>query len=533
MRAMRRRRTTLVGAAVLTVAAVTAASCSDPTAGDGSGEQPQSGGSITMALAEAPDMLDPTFAQTYVGRIVFANVCEKLYDINADVEVVPQLAADLPEISEDGTVYTIPLREGVAFNDGTDFDAEAVKTSLERHMNHEESSRASELQAVEEVTAVDPTTVRLTLSEPYAPLLAILSDRSGMIMSPAQLDELGDDFADEPVCVGPFQFADRPSNDRIELTKSEHYYDQDQVRLDELTFTAVSQPNVRAANLRSGDVQVSDRIQPPDVESLENDSGTRLDTVTSLGYQGITINVSNSNGAANPPFETVDTPLAQHPELRQALSLALDREAINEVVFQGQYVPGCSPISPVSPFATDSPCPGRDVERAQQLVADSGVDTPIPVELVIQAGDQQAIELGTVIQGMAEEVGFEVEVQPVEFTTALDQSRQGDFEAFQVGWSGRIDPDQNIDPFWSPESTLNYSGANYDDVQRLLADARASTDDAERTQIYAELVEVLRERANILYLYHPKVILGVRGNVDGIGFYPDGIVRFKTAHFTG
>lgn len=526
---MMRRRTMIVGAAVL---ALTAASCSNPTEG-GSGGEPQSGGHLIMGLAEAPDMLDPTFARTYVGRIVFANMCEKLYDINADVEVVPQLAAELPEITGDGTVYTIPLREGVTFNDGTPFDAEAVKTSLERHMNNEESARASELQAVDEVTAVDEHTVEITLSEPYAPLVAILSDRSGMIMSPTQLEELGDDFADEPVCVGPFEFADRPSNDRIELVKSDDYYDQDQVRIDEVTFTAVTQPNVRSANLRSGDIHVADRIQPQDVETLENDAQTTLDAVTSLGYQGISINVSNSNGSANPPFRTVDTALAQHPELRQALSLAIDREALNDVVFKGEYVPGCSPISPASPFALDQPCPEHDVERASQLVAQTGVDTPVPVELIVQAGDQQAAQIGTVIQGMAEEAGFDVEVQPVEFTTALDQTEAGDFQAFQIGWSGRIDPDQNIDPFWSPTSSLNVTGANYDDVLGLLADARATTDTAERQQIYGELVQTMQEHANIVYLYHQRVILGIRGNVDGIAFYPDGIVRLKTAHFTG
>lgn len=528
------RRARITGLAVLAVAAITATSCSDPTdSGSGGESQGQAGGHLTMALAEAPDMLDPTFARTYVGRIVFANMCEKLYDINADVEIVPQLAAALPEISGDGTEYTIRLREGVKFNDGTDFDAEAVKTSLERHMNHEQSARASELQAVDEVTVVDEHTVRLSLSEPYAPLLAILADRSGMIMSPAQLEELGDDFADEPVCVAPFSFADRPSNDRIELEKSEHYYDRDQVRLDSVTFEAVTQPNVRAANLRSGDIQAADRIQPQDVSTLEEDPQTNLSAVTSLGYQGITINVSNSNGAANPPFRTVETPLAQHPELRRAFSLALDREAINNVVFNGQYVPGCSPISPASPFTTGEQCPGRDLEGAKQLVAKTGVDTPVPVELIVQAGDQQSIRLGTVIQGMAEEAGFDVEVRPVEFTTALDQTEAGDFQAFQIGWSGRVDPDQNIDPFWSPESSLNASGANYDDVLDLLKESRATTDTAERTRIYAELVRTLQEHANIIYLYHEKVILGVRADVAGIGFYPDGIVRLKTARFTG
>lgn len=511
--------------------------CSNPSGtgggSSGGGGQAKEGGTLTVGLAEAPDKLDPTVASTYVGRIVFANMCEKLYDVDENLELVPQLAAEMPKISADGKTYTIKLREGVKFNDGTDLDAAAVKKTLDHYRTAPKSARAADLGHVEKVEAVDPTTVKVSLKAPFAPLTSILADRSGMILSPKQLDKLGDEFSKNPVCVGPFQFEARPSSDRIELTKSSHYYDKDKVRLDGVNFTVVTQPNVRAANLRSGDIDLADRIEPAHVETVKNAEGVKVRSVTSLGYDGITFNVSNSNGAGNAPYKTVDTPMAEHPELRQAFALSLDRETINKVVYNGQYVPACTPIPSVNPLAPETECPEQDVAKAKQLVEQSGVQTPVKVELVVQAANSQASKLGTVIQSMAKKAGFQVEVKPTEFTTGLSEARAGSFEAFNVGWSGRIDPDQNIAPFWDPESRNNFSGADYADVQKLIEQERATTDPAKRKEIFAKLNEAFLKHNNIIYFVHPKLILGQRANVTGVEFYGDGLIRLKTAALTG
>lgn len=515
--------------------ALTLAACSQPSTGpsDTGGGGSQEGGTATVALAEAPDALDPTVASTYVGRIVFANMCEKLYDAGDGLSLVPQLADAMPKISEDGKTYTIPLRQGVRFNDGTKMDAEAVTKTLKHYMTDPKSVRSAELTSIDSVEAVDPSTVQINLKQAYSPLTAILADRSGMILSPKQLDKLGADFGDDPVCVGPFSFKDRPSSDRIELTKSQYYYDKAEVHLDGVDFEAVTQPNVRAANLRSGDVDVADRIAPPDIVALEGQSEVKLAPLTSIGYQGTTLNVANSDGAGKPGNHTLDNPLAQHPELREALSLSLDRDTINEVVFQGQYVPGCTPISPASPFSPDIACPEPDIEKAKQLVAESGVPTPIPVSLTVQAANSEAAKLGTVVQSMAKEAGFEVSVKPTEFTTALTAAAEGDFEAFSVGWSGRLDPDANIAPFWDPASALNYSGADYPDVQKLIAEERATTDVAKRKEIFQQLSEAFLEHNNIIYLYYPKVVMGYQSSVTGIQYLGDGLIRMKTASVGG
>ncbi|MGH3320512.1 MAG: ABC transporter substrate-binding protein [Streptosporangiaceae bacterium] len=515
------------------------AACSSPTGtssgssgGGGGGAQIKDGGHLTVALAEAPDALDPTTAQTYVGRIVFINMCEKLYDINAQTELVPQLASGMPQISDGGKTYTIHLRKNIKFNDGTPFNAQAVKTTLERDINNKRSSRASSLTAIDKVTVVDPSTVKLHLKRPYAPLTSILAARAGMILSPAQLKKLGNDFSDHPVCVGPFSFDSRPSSDRIELKKSKYYYDKDKVHLDRVTFKVVGQPSVRSTNLRAGAVDVAGRLQPSDVASLKSNPDVQLKMPVSLGYQGITINVSNTSGAGKPSKKPADNPLAKHQQLRQALALSLNRQQINQVVFNGLYKPGCSPISPASPFFTGVPCPKQDLAKAKQLVKASGVKTPIPVTLIVEANNQLATKLGQVIQNMAKKAGFDVKVKPTEFTTSLKQSQAGDFETFHIGWSGRVDPDQNIAPFWEPTSLLNYSGANYDDVTALMDKARATTDMGQRKQIYRKLVQTLNQHLNIIYLYHEREILGVSGKVAGVHYYADNLIRLKTAGFT-
>jgi peptide/nickel transport system substrate-binding protein len=506
-------------------------STSSGTGGTANNGPAKAGGTMTVALAEDPDLLDPTLARTFVGRMVFANMCEKLYDVNAKLQIVPQLAASMPKFSDGGKTVTIALRQGIKFNDGTTFDADAVKTSLDRHRTLKASSRASELEPVESVQAVGSDTIRLKLSAAYAPLTAQLADRSGMIMSPAQLKKLGDKFASNPVCVGPFSFVSRSEGNQIVLKKSTDYYDASKVKLDRLVYKIIDEPSARAANLRSGDVDVAERLDPVSAKTVKADSNLSLLDVTSLGYQGLTINVGNKNGLGK-PMENVGTPLAQHPQLRQALSLALDRNTINKVVFQGAYTPGCGPVSPVSPYFDKSvACPARDVAKAKQLVAQSGVKPPIPVSLMLNT-DAVTLRLGQVIQSMAKDAGFAVKLQPTEFTTALDKADAGTFDTFQVGWSGRIDPDGNIQQFVGKTGSQNDSGYADPKLDALLDKARTTLDQGQRTQLYGQATQMLLNSAPLIYLYHDHYFTGVQKKVTGIQIFGDGLPRFKEAGFT-
>jgi peptide/nickel transport system substrate-binding protein len=514
-------------AALAALAPLTLSACSSPaTSGHTTATT-----SLTVGLAEAPDALDPTTSSTFVSRIVYANMCEKLYDINSGLTIVPQLAAALPQISADGRTYTIRLRPGITFNDGTPLTASAVRTTLDWYRTNPVSQRASELKQVQSVQVTGPRTVQLHLSSAFAPLTSILADRSGMILSPAKLHKLGSNFSRDPVCVGPFSFVSRPGIDQINLAKSPYYYGKSAVHLQKVTFQVITDQSARTADLESGEIQVADRIQPSDVASVQGNAATRIEGQNSLGYQGLDFNVGNVHGSLHTPGQAAN-PFAQHPQLRQAFELSLNRATLNKVAFDGQYTPGCTPIPPDSPWAVPVSCPAQNLSQARALIAASGVRTPIHVTLMLQNSPLE-LQVGSVIQTMAKQAGFDVSLQPTEFTTALARAEAGNYEMFQVGWSGRIDPDQNIYPDWYPGSGLNYTGADYPALNQLLTQARASTSTSARHSLYTRIVQLLGSERNIIYLWYDKYELGLRKNVSGVGFYPDGLIRLKTAQVGG
>src|SRR4029450_414270 len=192
-------------------------------AGGSLAAEQEDGRPLPIGLAEDPDALDPTLARTFVGRMVFLHMCEKLYDLNAKLEIVPQLAAAMPALSGDKKRMTIKIRRGVRFNDGTPLNAQAVKISLDRHRTLTGSARASEISPVTSVNVVNNYTVRLNLNARYSPLTARVARRAGMIMSPKQLDALGSRFASSPVCVGPFKFTSRTAGDRVLVDQAPVY----------------------------------------------------------------------------------------------------------------------------------------------------------------------------------------------------------------------------------------------------------------------------------------------------------------------
>jgi peptide/nickel transport system substrate-binding protein len=464
--------------------------------------------------------------------MVFAQMCEKLYDVDGELRLVPQLASALPQVSRDGRTVTIALRKGVRFNDGTRFDAAAVKTSLDRHRTLKESSRSGELAPVSNVEVVDPLTVRLHLKARFSPLTSLLADRSGMVMSPTALKRLGAKFATAPVCVGPFRFRSRVAGDRIVLDRSPYYYDRTDVKLQRVVFRIITEGSVRASNLRSGDVDAAERLEPVDVVSIKGDPSIRLQQTPSIGYQGLTINVGNQDGTGK-PFDRLDTPLAAHPELREAFEDSLDRETINKVVFFDQFLPGCSSISPVSQWHNPGlRCPGRDLDKARELVRSSGVKAPVPVKLMLE-NDQQQLRLAQVIQAMAGEAGFKVTLQPMEFTSALDRGDAGDFDVFMIGWSGRVDPDGNLFNQVASTGPLNYGGLADPALDRLLDQGRQEKDPARRKAIYERADARNRADRSVMVLYHQRLFTGSRQGVHGMEVRPDGLPRFVHASVEG
>ena len=481
---------------------------------------------LVIALNQDPDILDPTLARTYVGRIIFSQMCEKLYEIDEGLRIHPQLAAAMPTITDGGRTVTIKLRSGVKFNDGTPMDAEAVKFSLERHRTLKGSNRASELAPVEATEVVDPLTVRLRLKAPFSPLLAQLTDRAGMPLSPTAVNKLGEKFGTAPVCVGPWQFAERVAQDRIVVEKSTHYFDPAQAKFDKIIFRIIADDNVRLANLKSGDIDVMHQVSPTDATAIKREGRFELSNVTGLGYDGITINLRNKTGKQNPPGD-LGTPLANDPRVREALELSIDREALNQVAWDGLYTPGCTPIPPISVFADKSrKCPGRDVARAKKLLADAGLAGGYSFELVV-VNNPRSRRVGEVIQQMAREAGFNIALRAQEFASALTDNEDGKHQAFQIGWSGRVDPDGNIHQIQTCKGSLNSTGACDEKIDALLNKAREVSDVDQRRGLYREAIDLFDARRNVIYLYHPNYLVAFPKNLKGYKAVPDGLIRIK------
>jgi peptide/nickel transport system substrate-binding protein len=495
------------------------------------GRPAREGGDLVMALSSEPDKLDPTTSSSLYTRYVMNAMCEKLYDIDATGGLVPQLATALPSVSPDGLTVTVPVRTGIRFADGAPFDAAAVVTTLQRHLTLKGSTRRGELGPVAGIEAPDPSTVVIRYERPFAPLTASLADRAGMIMSPKALAELGADFGRAPVCVGPFRFAARVPQTSVTLVRDPNYYAADQVHLDSITYRIITDANIRAANLRSGDVQVADRISTQDVDALQLEDGIGVLQIGSLGYQAVTFNIGNVNGAGEPP-QPIGTPVASDPRVRQAFALSVNRTALVNSVFNNWYEPACSPISPASPFSTPASeaCQPFDPARARQLLTEAGVEVPYRLTMQV-SNNSDTLRLAQALQASVREGGFEITIQPVEYSTLLDVQDRGDFELLQLGWSGRIDPHGNMANFLTTGASNNYSGYSNPEVDRLLREAAQLTDPAARAQAYGRVVEIVQRDVPLLYLYRERNLTAYTTNVAGIDTYADGVVRLGRAGF--
>ena len=473
---------------------------------------------LRFGLAEDPDVLDPTLARTFVGRIVFAALCDKLFDIDEKLDIVPQLATGY-EWSADRKTLTIKLRKGVTFHDGEKLDAAAVKFNIERHKTMAGSNRRGELAPVTGVDVVDDSTVRLNLSAPFAPLLAQLADRAGMMVSPKAAQAEGDKFGSRPVCSGPFRLVERVAQDRIVLERYPNYWNKGEIHFDKIVYLPIVDATVRLANLKSGQLDFIERVGTSDIAALKTDSRFKISRITEIGYQGITINVGKSDLAQK-------NPLGRDPRVREAFELALDRDGIAQVAMDGEADVGNQWVAPSNAFyAKNMPVPKRDVAKAKALLQAAGVSNPSFTLMTPTTSDAQKI--AQVVQSMVKEAGFDVKIQSTEFATSLNMADKGDFEAYVLAWSGRADPDGNIFSFDGCKQPLDYAGYCKQEVDDLLNRSRTTLDPSERKKIYAELAAIVLKDRPIVYLFHRHWLWAHTSKLSGLRTIPDGLVRVQ------
>ncbi len=479
------------------------------------------GGTLRAALDFDPPTMDPHRSGTVVDRHVYQNLYDKLVDTDQNLTIVPMLATSWT-ISRDGKTVTFKLRQGVRFHDGTPFNAEAVKYNVERMQDPKfPSARRAEIGPIERVSVVDPSTVQFHLEKPYSPLLYVLTDRAGMMLSPAAAQREGLNFALRPVGTGPFRFVEKVPQDHITLERFPDHWDKGLPYLDRIVFRTIVDDNARVANLKSGDVEIISRVPLPQVSPLTKEAaqpGARFSLLQfgAFRWDGITLNTTK------PPFD--------NRLLRQAFSAAVDREAIANAVLQGAAYPAYSFFPNGTPaFDASWKLPPRNVALARERLQSAGQPKGFAFTL-ITGGGQQDQSVAQAVQAMVADVGIQMRIQVVEGGVLLDEITRLQHQGALVFWSGRPDPDFDIYPFVTQSGIggFNFSGYTNARVQVLLDAARLLNDMTQRRRAYSEVTKVLADDMPYVTLYFPKEYKLVANRLHGFVLVPDGMLRLRT-----
>ena len=472
------------------------------------------GGTLVVGLNNGdPDSLDPSLFRNLSAVEIANTFCERLYVFNGRAQVVPRLAAALPAISKDKLTYTIRLRKGILFNDGTPFDAQAVATTIMRGKTLPGSAKASDFSAISSVTAPNASTVVIHLSSRFSPLTSILATSDGMIMSQAQLAKLGSDFGSDPICVGPFAFDHWDHGLDVTVVKSHYYYAQDAVHLDKIVFTDATSPPAALAALQAGDLQVIDSVPSSELSTIRQSPSLSEIHRAALGYTAVVINIGNKNGVGNLPYQNVGSPLATSPKLRQAFEEAIDRKAWL-ALSGGTDEPGCTPLAPQSPYYVAIPCTPFDPADAKKLVAASA--TPNPTVHLIASG-----AFAEFIQAEEAAVGINVVLDPEPGATAQADKLAGNFDAeLQATPNGTV-PDRIIYGPLATSGSSNYSGYANPRLDAILANSRKATSATALKTLYRAAEKIVQADRPIIYLEHPSTDTAFSSSVSGVELNSD------------
>jgi peptide/nickel transport system substrate-binding protein len=465
--------------------------------------------------------MDPHRSAAAVDRQVFQNLYDKLVDTDENLKIVPMLAASWT-VSPDGKTYTLNLQQGVKFHDGTPFNAQAAKYNFDRMRDPKfPSARRSELGPVTAAEAVDSSTLRLTLERPFSPLMYVLTDRAGMMVSPAAAEKDGLNFALHPVGTGPFRFVEKVPQDHLTLERNSDYWAKGQPYLGRIIYRTIVDDNARVASLKSGDTDMINAPPLPQIASLKKEamqSGARFRVIEKgpFSYNGIWLNVTK------PPFD--------NKLLRQALNATIDRNAIANVVLQGNADAIYSFFPPGTPAYDPSwKVPPRNLALAKEKLQTAGHAGGFEFTL-LSVPNQTAQSVAQAIQSMASEAGIQAKIQLIEFGTFLDVLGKLQHQAGVLGWSGRPDPDFDIYPFVTKSGLGSFNDSGYDNpkVDELLDAARLLQDMTQRRRAYSEATKILADDMPYVWLYSVKEYKLVSTRVQGFVDQPDGMMRLRT-----
>ncbi len=478
----------------------------------GSSATVKTGGTLRVAQESEIVTLDPNNSGLVVEREIYYNMYDSLVAIDPGLKFVPSLATDWKY--SDPTTLTFTLRKGVKFQDGTDFSADAVKFNIDRYLTDPKSLRKSELASVDSVEVKDPQTAVFHLKKPDATLLAQLVDRAGMMLSPTAVKAGGAGFTVSPINAGtgPFQFVEWKRDDHLTLKRNPNYWKRDSSGkqlpyLDQLTYRPMINLDAMLAGLKTSDLDFARGIAAKDVEAIKADSSLVYKDVPALGFQGFEVN----SGAE--PFNDAAK--------RKAVALALDRAQYLKNVQFNVGVVSHGPIPPSS-WAAD---PSEKIyDQADPAKAKS---TATGFSFTLKTGNtQDAIQGGQLIQAQLAKAGITVTLSPEDFGKLTTETRAHQFQAALSGWSGRIDPDGNMFAWFHTGGSFNDGQYSNAQVDTDLEQARATTDQAKRKQLYDDAQKALVQDGAYMFTYHPTAQWISSTKVHNFTLFPDTINRF-------
>ncbi|WP_166354488.1 ABC transporter substrate-binding protein [Phytoactinopolyspora limicola] len=482
--------------ALVIATAMAAAACGSPDDGSGSptserntsdADADADGGAggdteLVANLAEALTTLDPARgsanAMATVGYAIYDTLMkvEKLGD-----EPTPNIAESL-EPNDDFTVWTMTLPSGVKFSDGTDFDADAVKYNMDRHIDPDVGSTAAALlSSVESVEAPDETTVVFNLAYSFANFPTVLafdgSGTAGYVASPTALEEYGDDYTTHAAGVGPFALESWSPGADVVLVPNPEYWNREnkQMQLSRIVLKNIEDEQSLYQAVQAGDIDLGWFAEP----SILSDAITNERVVTVMGVgsdqESIALNLTV------PPFDDI--------RARQAVSMAIDRQEIIDLIMEGMAEPAYNLFPPTDPFHNDAANPDYDLEAAQALVAEYEADTGQPFEFNYDCrGDIRAT---SVIERQLTAAGMNVTVRNVSGADRLAAYLAGDYQAVCWTMAGFLTPDALPYRFFHSAGDLNSMGFDNADFDAYVDGARQVDDPAEQKELWSSADEVL------------------------------------------
>ncbi|TVQ39559.1 MAG: hypothetical protein EA384_05860 [Spirochaetaceae bacterium] len=455
------------------------------------------GDTLRFALSGNPDTLDPQATQGTLTFQVLRSVYDTLVEPDHDGRIVPALAESW-QVSTDNLSWTFQLRRGVSFHNGDRLTAADVAATFARLLDPGLGSpHAKEFASLREIRTPDEYTVVFELDHPYSPLLSSLATGWSAIL-PRSLIAAQHDFAAHPVGTGPFRFEQWIRDNRIALLRNPDYWIPAVPIVERVHFNIITEVAVQVQGVLTGDLHIIDMVGPTDIARIERDPRTRLDTGLSSLVMVLAINTRRD-------------PLSDL-RLRRAINHAVDKQSILDVAYAGGKVIGTF-MDYGDPYYVDlADLYPYNPQRARRLVAEAGAAMRT-LDLVLPQNYEPHVRAGEMYQQMLAEVGFDVRIRLVDWSTWLaDVYAGGNFDLTVIGHTGKLDPDGRLSMF---ESDNNYVGWTDPHAAEMIRAARRVAGFEERRALYRDVLQLLAEQVPFVFVGSNYRYIAMRENVEG------------------